>query len=576
MWWHAADRKGRFSVRRCALVIGVGAAVAIMHRPTWNSFSSTLPWNLGDPALGTWILAWEWHSILDEPTRFFEGNIFHPYGEALKYSDLILPALPIFGVVQALSQSVIVAHNATIITLSVSSVAFTYCLARRLIHGSAAIIPALAFSFSGFVFMHQSHIQLLTLGFFPLGFLALFRTLENKRIRDGVWLGLVSSLLTMASFYYAAIWFVCLAVVVIVDAVRLRGPGREWWFAVGSGAAVTALLVAPIALLYGSFQARVPFNREVGGLGLNPSDLITPAPGSVLYSGLFDWAAGRQPGGLVEHGFFLGFTILTLALGGAVAWAVDSLTGRRHTAATPRAHLEIGYLVIAGAISLLLAVGPEVRGVPMPFSLLSDLPGFGSIRAVSRLAVPALLVASILGGWFLGRLLERPGPGARTLMVVLITGAVLLELAVVPSRVPVGEPSEVRDLLRRAPPGAVVELPMLPASGPPYVFVEGPRLLQSLGDWRPRFNGFSGGFPPGYGEDVAALMEFPSQVALNRIEQLDLRYVILHGASEKRGDRYSYEQIRFILNDLPPTTSVERSGDSWLIDLRPAIGGVDQ
>lgn len=184
--------------------MAAGAAVVIMHRPTWNSLTTTFPWNLGDPALGTWILAWEWHSLLNEPSRFFDGNVFLPYGEALKYSDLILPAMPFFALVSTLSQSVIVAHDATILALSLFCVIATYLLARRLIRGPDVVITVAAFSFSGYVFIHQSHLQLLTLGFFPLAFLTLLRTLDERRIREGVWLGLSSGLLALASFYYAS------------------------------------------------------------------------------------------------------------------------------------------------------------------------------------------------------------------------------------------------------------------------------------------------------------------------------------------------------------------------------------
>jgi len=556
-------------LRGMLLFLAAFAVVVVMYRPTWNSLSSTLPWNLGDPALATWVLSWEWHSVLNEPSRFFDGNIFHPYGEALKYSDLILPAMPFFGLVLALSQSAIVAHNATILALSLFCVIATYLLARRLIEGPAVVVTAVAFSFSGFVFMHQSHLQLLTLGFFPLSFLMLLRVLDKRRTRDGVLLGLSSGSLALASFYYGAVWFVCLIVVVVVDAVRVRWPDREWWLALGSAAGMTVLLVAPVAYVYASFQARVPLIREVGEFGLNPIDALTPAPGSVLYSNLFDWASVRQSGGSVEHGFFLGFIVLALALAGSVAWLVVTVRGFRRQSPSTRTHLEIGYVSLGGAVGLLLAVGPEVRGVSMPFALLDGLPGFSSIRAVSRFAVPGLLAACVLGGWFLARVLASAKPLLRSLVVVVVTGAVLLELAVVPIRAEVEEPGEIRNVLRQSLQGAVVELPMLPGTGPPFVFVEGPRLLESIGDWRPRFNGFSGGFPPGYLADITVLSEFPNESAMDRIQELGLRYVVLHGSRNGGAETYSFEEIVMSLMAVPNSASVTRSGNSWLIDLRP-------
>ena len=531
--------------------------------------TSTLPWNLGDPALTTWILSWEWHALLDEPGRFFDGNLFHPYGEAVKYSDLILPVLPFFGLVLALGGSPILAHNASILALSLFCVITTYLLAVRLVKGPSSMVAAVAFSFSGYVFMHQSHLQLLTLGFFPLAFLMLFRALEHQRVRDGVWLGLSSALLATASFYYAAIWLVCLTLVVAADALRIRWPGRQWWSTLGPAAGVMAVLVGPIAYVYAEFQARVTFVREVAGLGLNPIDLLTPARGSMLYSGLFDWAAARQPAGLVEHGFFLGFIVLSLASAGSLLWVTRVLQDVRHRALGSQSPNEIGYLVLAGSASLLLALGPEVRGIPMPFALLDGLPGYSSIRAVSRFAVPSLLAACVLAAWFLSRVLAAMRPTVRSVAALAVTIAVLLELAVVPSRVLVGAPSQAHGALGEAPPGAVIELPMVAGTDPAFVFVEGPRMLASVGHWRPRFNGFSGGFPPGYLDDILTVSRFPDPSAMGTIDELGLRYIILHGSSVPHEGSYGLEEIEEILDELEDSASVAEFDHVWLIDLRP-------
>jgi hypothetical protein len=113
---------------------------------------------------------------------------------------------------------------------------------------------------------------------------------------------------------------------------------------------------------------------------------------------------------------------------------------------------------------------------------------------------------------------------------------------------------------------------MPPGPDSAFVFVEGPRMLASIGDWRPRFNGFSGGFPPGYLDDIAILSEFPNRAAMRRIDELGLRYVILHGFPEEHEGAYGLEEIDEMLNDVPASASVTRSGDAWLIDLRPENG----
>jgi hypothetical protein len=540
-----------------------------MYRPTGHSLTTTLP-NLGDPALNTWILGWESHALVEEPTRLFNGNMFHPDGEALKYSELILPVVPLYGIVATLSGNPILAHNVAILGLAAFCIVATWLLARRMVGGLYAVIAALSFSFSGYVFMHQSHLQLLTLGFFPLAFLAFFRALEKRRVRDGVWLGVASALLTLGSFYYGAIWFVCLFVLAAVDLIRRRRPEREWWHTMSAALAVIAATVGPVAVVYAEFNSRIPFNRDVGGWGLNAIDFLTPAPRSLIYEGLVDWAAARQPTGIVEHGFFVGFVVIALSFVGFIFLVATRKDVSAETS-QERSRYELALLAVAGAVALLIALGPEARGVPMPFQLLADyVPGFDSIRAASRLAVPALLAAGVFAAYGLGRLSASVSPVVRLVIVVLVSSAILLEMWVEPIRTPVGGSEPVRAALAASPPGAVVELPIREVLDPEFAYAEGPRLLASIGDWRPRFNGYSGGFPPGYFDDISVISGFPDEQALQRISDLGLRYVVLHGAAVESPASYSFDQVDLILDGLPTATRVRRVGSDWIVDLQPS------
>jgi hypothetical protein len=140
---------------------------------------------------------------------------------------------------------------------------------------------------------------------------------------------------------------------------------------------------------------------------------------------------------------------------------------------------------------------------------------------------------------------------------------------VTPLRAEVPAPSQIRQVLAEAPTGAVLELPMVPNTDPQFGFVEGPRLMASIGDWRPRFNGYSGGIPPEFPADIETLSRFPASRALARIGELGIRYVLLHGAEAPSNDNYSFAQIDDILGSLQNGSSIIRAGDDWLIDLNP-------
>jgi hypothetical protein len=558
-----------------ALVAAIGV-VLVMYRPTVESLTSTLPWNLGDSSLNTWILGWESHALINEPQNFFDGNIYYPYGRAITYSEMILPAVPLFGLVFAISDNAVLAHNAVILGLALFSLIATYFLARRLVGPDAAIVAALGFTFSGYVFMHMGHTQLLAVGFFPLALLALFRTLETLRVKEGAYLGIATALLATACLYYGSIWLLSLSIVVLVDLIRRRRPERAWWAAVGTAALVAGVLLAPFAYVYAKFEQEIGFSRVADeSAGLKLLDMVTPAPGSLLYPGLSESMAGRLPGGAVEHGFFLGFTILVLAVGGLVLVLAGHGSGNgARTGAPAGSELparEVRYLCVVGIVSVVIGIGPALSGIPMPFALLQEsVPGFDGIRAVSRLAVPALLTLTVLAALFLHWLLRHRSRAVQITLVVVTSLVVLVEMAVTPIRAEVDTRPEtiaIREALLLASAGAVVELPMREVADAGFAFVEGPRMLASVGDWRYRFNGSSSALPPGYLDDILVMNDFPNPEARQRIVERGLRYVVLHGAEVGSDHAYSFEHIAEVLRLLPAEASWERHGDSWLVDL---------
>ena len=261
--------------------------------------TDTLPWNLGDPALNTWILSWESHALMHDPAGFFDGNIFHPFGSAILYSEMMLPLVPAFAVVRSLGGSAVFAHNLLILLLSLLCLVTTYLLGRRLVgHRRVAVLAAFVFSFSGYVFEHMSHLQLLTLGSFPLAFLLLFVALERQRVRDGVLLGVATFALATACLYYGAIWGLCLLAVLAVELVRQHGrPGTAWWRTMGAAALTAGALLVPLVLVYLRFQSSSGFQRPlVSAFGLKLRDLVAPAPGTWLYDGLYRQAGASRGG----------------------------------------------------------------------------------------------------------------------------------------------------------------------------------------------------------------------------------------------------------------------------------------
>ena len=555
--------------------------VLVMIRPTPGSLGEPFV-DLGDPLLLRWSLSWSAHTILRDPLHLFDANIFWPHASTLAYTDSLLVLVPPFLLLRALGASQGVAFNLIVLGLFVVALAGTYSLVRWLTGRTGpAIVAAVAFTFGGYSLAHISHAQLLLLGLFPVGFLLLFRLIEQRTTRNAVLFGLVNVAVLLGALYYAAIYTVCVVVVVAgyLAARKLR-PGAGLGRGLAMAGAIT-LLALPFLWPYFSLGKARPLVPE---WGLKPADLVTPAVGSYLYGGLDAHAATRPA--RVEHTFFPGFAVLALAVAGLIAITVITVTRRRRPAVAPGPDepaavvapgrvLYVWLLVAAGAVSVVLALGPEAAGVTMPFRFFYDhVPGFDGIRVASRLAVPGLLALAVLAALGFGAITSRWRNPAVAVAAAAVAGFVVLELAapITHADLPADHDTvAVYEALQHEPDGAVAELPIADAAagGPPWAFVEAPRMIYSTIDWKPRFNGYSGDFPDEYLADLQQLNAFPAPDALAAARRLRIRYVILHLGTTGGFPQLGDEAAAAIVRELPPGARAERRGRAWLVDLGP-------
>lgn len=549
-----------------------------MLRPGWSAFHTTLPANLGDPALSAWIYRWEGHAVVRHGVHLYNANIFWPRPRTLAYAESMLSITPAFNATYLVTRSWAVSLNLTVLALVMLSLASTYALTRWLTRRvDVAVLAAIAFSFSGFVLGHFGAIQLYALGFFPLAFLMLFRTLEERRPVVAALAGLAIGGLVLGSLYYGAIFSWCAAVAVggYVVAHRFRpGPGLVRALLI-TGVA-TGVLVAPNAIPYTRVHDELHFERGYAPVwGLKAVDFVSPAPGSYLYPGLAH-AADRRPEAF-EHRFFTGFSVMVLAAIGIGVFA-RGRRSRRHADASPEPdsrRLFLALMLVAGGAAVIPAAGPTVLGHAGPFRLFHDfVPGFNGLRATARLAVPALLSLAVFAGVGFDGLTRRLAAGPRAGAAILVGAVMLLEFAAPLPRATLPTDRSTlavyRELARR-PSGAVAEVPMVDprVNGTQWAFVEAPRMLYSTLDFHPRVNGYSGYIPPGYYETVDELNTFPSVGALRRAAELGVRYVVLHVGQHAGFATLGPKRSAEVLDALPTSASARRYGDSWLVDLRP-------
>lgn len=286
--------------QRRVLLGGIFLGLALlMLRPTWYSLDRTVP-DLGDPVLYIWVLSWGSHAILSQPLHLFDANIFWPHSLTLAYTDNLLVLVPPFALLRGLGASWALSLNLLMLGLLVLSQAGMYLLAHWLTgRRDAAVLAAIAFTFSSFLYVHLGHTQLLLFGLFPVCFYLLFRTLEERSLRWAALLGVANVAMLTGSLYYSAIYLVCVAVILVGWLLLHRRDLSRRLVQCLLVAGAISLLAVPTLVPY----ARLNQQRALGPRsGLQPADLVTVSPGSLLYPGLDHQA--NQRSGRTEHTFF--------------------------------------------------------------------------------------------------------------------------------------------------------------------------------------------------------------------------------------------------------------------------------
>ena len=573
--------------------LGLGAVwvglLAVMLRPTPHRLAATLPNDLGDPNFVTWTMRWGWRALLTQPWNVFDAPIYFPAPDSLAYSETFLTFAPAFGLVEAITGDHVLALNLLTVALFALSLVATYLLARYVLGRTApSVLAAAVFTFTSYSLGQQSHLQVLTFGMFPLGIWLLLRYLDRGGWWDAIALGALTAGFVYASVYYALLWVLVVpGIVVVLVLCRTPVARRTWTRGLIVGAGV-GLLCLPAGLHYlevsGSAGIAFPYDAIDA---MQWRDLLTPAAGNVVWSDSLDGINSDGVAG--DHGFMMSLTAYALAVGGIVLLIarrgrlpVSDLADDQPDRVVDRSHALWAILVVAVG-SFVVGVGPTFQGYAAPYRVLHKfVPGFEGIRSASRLSIVFFLgialLAAVGAGWVGDALARRTG--RRRLGTVAI-GALLVvamaEVAVDSTRVAPWEGDDIEALyaaVEDLPDGAVMEWPTYSITdGFQWPFVEAPRMALSADDAdHPRLNGYSGHWPGGYVERSAVLRGFPSDASLEVLDQLGIRYVVIHSTSPWDGAPLDPEAVDDVLESLPAGLEARRVGVGWIIDL----GGVQE
>ena len=508
------ERGNRMGKRELLTVglVAVGLAAAL-NAPLLPRMTTSFPEvGFGDPYLTAWMVAWDGHALLAQPTDFFDSNTFWPLEDSLAFSDALLGYTPagLFG--EGLTAA-IVRHN--LLYLFAQAFAFfgAYVLARELgVSPAGAFLAGVAFAYAPWRLDQRTHLHVLSSGGIPM---TLFLLTRGYRQRKPWWIvggTLVAIWQISLGFTHGIPLGYLLAVLAVVALVFHRRRGQQ---PLGRGIVVatvcgcialagwTALQATPYFRVVDEHPEARRTTKDVRFYSPPLKGLVTAPPDSFMWGDLTQPL--RQPMRWPsEQAIFPGYCVVAMTILGLASDAARRL------------RVGIGLGTIA---CFILALGFGFPGGSVIYGLLHDIaPGWQAIRVPGRLMTFASLGLCLLAAFgvdLVSTLWRR-------------SAKVLTALAVVPLLVLLEGVGDVR----------LTDVPVPPAE---LTNIAGPRLHLPANDITDRVymlwsvDGFpaiangESGFLPQSSESLRELMRtFPDPSSVALLRERGIETVMFH------------------------------------------------
>ena len=501
----------------------------------------------GDSRLLIWTLAWDSHAWLTG-SPLFDANMFYPAREALAWAEhhvgIALFATPVYAVT---GNPVLSYWLVWLIAFPLNALAMQALAYRVTGDRVAAFGAGLVYAFCFFRMHHaHGHLQMLWTWALPLVPLALERWIERPTSLHAAIAAVLVLLQALAGWYLA----VFVALLSLIAAPVLFWGRRVTIDHVLSG--TLAFAVSTLTLWW--FAG--PYARVLAGgpaeAAANSADLaayLVPPQNTLLGQWVIEHTTLRPRWIWGEQTVYVGLTTLVLAAVGLWRWF--NRPGPLSAA-----------VLTTGLTALALSLGPAAGW--SPYDLFTRLPAMSLVRAPARFALLVMVAMALLVAVAVADLRRRLGRDS--IPVLLAIGVMILSESFVVA-FPGGKPPQmatpaVYQKLNTLPAGAILSLPSY--VGTPEAFRESDYLLFSTAHWRPIVNGFGRQDPPGHRATMETVSRFPAADAIQRLCDLEVRYVVLHTgrASELRKAAEEAERN-------PAITSLGRFGDDLLFDACP-------
>jgi hypothetical protein len=433
-----------------------------------------------DNVLNVWIMSWDGHALVTNPTNLFQANIDYPSPDSLAFSEHLLIIALIAAPIAWITRNPIFAYN------FVSLIGFALCgytmylLVKYLTRNRLAAVAAGAFfAFVPYHFSTIVHVHVSLYFLQPLLILFLFRYFEGGRARHLVGFGLTFLAQALFSWYQIAFASIPIGLFLLYQLLSRGRREKARYFLYVIGVLILCMLVViPFAVPYFRLHRNIPESESRPAIKVISSarvrDYFRVLPQNYLYDKLgFLYTGNPGEGNALFPGFLI-FPLSLLALAcvlwrwkegrayrggtapredrstagnpapGGDPWGPGEGSPREDRAPPPGEppgqpappHSYFLFFIVLGMVCFVLSLGPAPHGVNNVFyKALHKLPVYGFVRFPIRYHIMVILSLGVIAGYactYIHRYIERKKSRLwGSLAVAGIVVLMLLEFTVV-------------------------------------------------------------------------------------------------------------------------------------------------
>jgi len=273
--------------------------------------------NLGDPLLNTYILWWNWESLLNFWRDYYNPPIFYPNINTIAYTENLffigLYTAPIYF----LTKNPLLAYNfALFLSYFLSGLGMFYLTKYLIKRVDLAFLSGILFAFASYHFSKRSHLQIGSYQWIPFILLFLHKYKKKYEFRAIIVSTLFILFQCLSSLYVGIFSLILVSLFLIYHFVfNKRFRKKKILLGIIFSGIIFFIILYPIMLPY-FYHKKLGFTRSLNEVDVYSADLISYL--SALKSNLFWGFTSVKYGKAEAQAFFPGLLITAFLIYGAL------------------------------------------------------------------------------------------------------------------------------------------------------------------------------------------------------------------------------------------------------------------